>query len=47
MVKSSKAYENRTEADYGILFKIEKEEIELRYKEMQEFISEIAKLLFP
>jgi uncharacterized protein (UPF0332 family) len=43
----NKAYENRTEADYGILFKIEKEEIELRYKEMQEFISEIAKLLFP
>ncbi len=40
-----KAYEDRTDSDYGIFIEFEKEEVQNKLEEMKEFISKIEKLI--
>jgi len=41
----NKAYENRSDGDYGLFVNFEKNEVEQRFQDMKLFISEIEKLL--
>ncbi len=41
----NKAYENRSDGDYGLFVNFEKHEVEQRFQDMKLFISEIEKLL--
>ena len=40
-----KAFEDRTDSDYGIFIEFEKEEVQNKLEEMKEFISKIEKLI--
>ncbi|MFO7924609.1 MAG: HEPN domain-containing protein [Bacteroidales bacterium] len=40
-----KAYEDRTDSDYGIFIEFEKAEVQIKLEEMNEFISKIDKLI--
>jgi len=40
-----KAYEDRTDSDYGIFIEFEKAEVQNKLEEMKEFISKIEKLI--
>ncbi|HKI87378.1 MAG TPA: HEPN domain-containing protein, partial [Draconibacterium sp.] len=39
------AYEDRTDGDYGIFVKFEKNEVEKKFQDMKKFIAEIEKLI--
>ena len=41
----NKAYEDRTDGDYGIFVQFEKEEVLLKFEDMKEFIAELEKLI--
>lgn len=40
-----KAYESRTDGDYGIFIQFEKDEVEKKFVEMKKFISELQKFV--
>ncbi len=42
----NKAFEDRTDGDYGIFVQFEKDEVLLKFEDMKEFIVELEKLIF-
>ncbi|TVR75226.1 MAG: HEPN domain-containing protein [Marinilabiliales bacterium] len=40
-----KAFEDRTDSDYGIFIEFEKAEVQIKLEEMKEFISKIEELI--
>jgi len=42
---ANKAYEDRTDGDYGIFVQFEKDEVLLKFEDMKEFITELETLI--